>query len=89
MAHNIQCLYGMNVSGGIYTMAAMDLKFGMIILPSSCYTCRELRAPPISGVGGVSEHINRIRKSLFYAVYATLCRLPHLSGQEAYCNMDL
>ena len=45
----------------------MDLNFDIIILPSSYYTRKEFRAQPISGVGGVSTCINRIRKSLFYA----------------------
>ena len=45
----------------------MDLNFGMIILLSSCYTCKEFQAPPISGVGGATTRVDRIRKSLFYA----------------------
>ena len=32
------------------TRAAIDLNFGMIILPTSCYTRKEFRALPISGV---------------------------------------
>ena len=45
----------------------MDLNFGIIILPSSYYTHKEFRAPPISCVGGASERVDRVRKSPFYA----------------------
>ena len=45
----------------------MDLNFGMIILPSSYYTRKEFRAPPIYCVGGASAHVDRVRKSPFYA----------------------
>ena len=49
------------------TIAAMNFKLGMNILPSSCYTRYELRAPPISGAGGASARVDRVRKSPFYA----------------------
>ena len=45
----------------------MNLNFGMNILQLSCYTRKEFRAPPISGVGGASERVDHIRKSPFYA----------------------
>ena len=47
-------------------IAAMNLNFGMIILPSSCYTHNEFRALPISGVGGASARIDDIQISPFY-----------------------
>ena len=45
----------------------MNFKLGMNIVPSSCYTWYVLRAPPTSGVGGANVHVDRIRKSPFYA----------------------
>ena len=45
----------------------MNLSFGMNILPSSCYTCKEFRAPPTSGMGRVSTRVNHVRKSQSYA----------------------
>ena len=48
------------------TIAAMNLNFGMNILPLSCYTRKEFQAPPISGVNGASELVDRIRKLPFY-----------------------
>ena len=48
----------------------MDLKFGMIILPSSYYTRKEYRAPPTSGVGGVSASIT----------FENCCFMPHFGG---------
>ena len=45
----------------------MNFKRGMNILTSSCYTRCKLRAPPISGVGGVSGRVDLVWKSLFYA----------------------
>ena len=45
----------------------MNFKLGMNILPSSCYTQYELRAQPITGVGGASARVDRVRKSPFYA----------------------
>ena len=45
----------------------MNFKPGMNILTSSCYTRCKSRAPPTSGVGGASERVDRVRKSLFYA----------------------
>ena len=47
----------------------MDLKVGMIILPSSSYNQKEFRALPITDVGGASAHVDRIRKSPFYASF--------------------
>ena len=49
------------------TIAAMDLKFGVIILPSSCYTCKQFRASPTSGMGVVSLRVEHVQKSPFYA----------------------
>ena len=49
------------------TIAAMNLKLGMNILPSSCYTNYALRVLPTSGVGGANAHVDRIQKSSFYA----------------------
>ena len=49
------------------TTEAMNFKLGMNIIPSSGYTRYKLRAPPISGVGGASAHVDRIQKSPFYA----------------------
>ena len=45
----------------------MNFNFGMNILPSSCYTRKEFRATPKSGMGGASAHVNRVQKSPFYA----------------------
>ena len=45
----------------------MNLNFGMNILPSSCYTRKEFRAPPICGMGGARSCVDRIWKLLFYA----------------------
>ena len=50
-----------------YTIAAMNLNFGMNILPSSCYTRKEFRVPPTSGLGGAITRVDRVRKSPFYA----------------------
>ena len=49
------------------TIAATNLNFGMNILPSSCYTRKEFRAPPISSMGGAQSCVDRIRKLPFYA----------------------
>ena len=60
------------------TTAAMNFKLGMNILALSCYTCYELQAPPIFGVGGASA---RRLHSKLAVLYLTL--VAHHSGQEA------
>ena len=57
------------------SIAATDLKFG-IIVSSFCSIRKEFRAPPISSVGGVSMHVDRI---------SVLCLTlaVHRLGQEA------
>ena len=54
------------------TIAAMNLNFGMNILPSSWYIRKEFRAPPISGMDGAHGRVDRVRKLLFYALLLTL-----------------
>jgi len=49
------------------SVAATDFNFGVMILTSSCYTHKEFRATPTSGLGGASAQVDRIRKSPFYA----------------------
>ena len=49
---------------GYEKIAATDLNFGMINLSSSCYTRKEFRAPPISGMGGASTCVDCVQKSL-------------------------
>ena len=46
---------------------AMNLNFGMKVLPSSCYTRKEFLAPPTSGLGRAITRVDHVRKSLFYA----------------------
>ena len=48
------------------TIAAMNFKLGMNILPS-CHTRYVFRALPMSSVGGASTRVHHVRKSLFYA----------------------
>jgi len=46
-------------------IAATDFNFGVIILTSSCYTCKELNATPNSGLGGASARVDRVQKLPF------------------------
>ena len=52
------------------TTAAIGMKLGMNILPSSCYTLGIL-SPPISCVGGVSANVDRVQNC---------CFMPHFGG---------
>ena len=45
----------------------MNFNFGMNIFPSSCYTCKEFRTPPISCMGRAHSRVNRVQKPPFYA----------------------
>ena len=53
----VNCAFSEYVSG---TIAAINFKPGMNILSSSYYTCCNLQAPPISGMGGASGHVGRL-----------------------------
>ena len=47
--------------------SSYELNFGMNILPSSCYTSKEFRAPPISGMDGARGRVDCVQKLPFYA----------------------
>jgi len=49
------------------SIAATDFNFGVKILTSSCYTRKEFRATPTSGLAGASAQVDGVRKSPFYA----------------------
>ena len=46
----------------------MTIKIAMNTLTLSYYTRQEFRALPISGMGGASTRVDRVRKSPVYAV---------------------
>ena len=56
----------------------MNFKPGKNILPSSYYTRCKLRAPPTSGVGGVSARVNIIRN----AILCLTCKSGHKLEQR-------
>jgi len=57
---------------------ATDFNFGVMILTSSCYTCKEFYTTPSSGLGGASVWVDRVQKSSFYA---SLCRFTVQYGR--------
>jgi len=57
---------------------ATDFNFGVMILTSSCYTCKEFYTTPTSGLGGASVWVDRVQKSSFYA---SLCRFTVQYGR--------
>jgi len=48
-------------------LESIGANFGVKILTSSCYTCKELRAMPTSSLGGASTRVDHVQKSPFYA----------------------
>lgn len=47
------------------TIAAIDLNHGKIIVLSFCYIPKDICAPPISGMGRATMHVDGIRQLLF------------------------
>ena len=64
------------------TIAALNLKLGMVLLLSSYYTLARNSGPHPLPMWGVSARVDHIRKSPFYvSLVAAQC-----SEQEAYCS---
>ena len=58
---------GLNkLSIGSMIVALFILELGMTILSSPCYTRKQLRGPPICGVGRASTCIDHVKKESHY-----------------------